>query len=192
MTDDAGSREFKLLVDDLYRRQATGRGVLSLELDEGLVSALLETGARGQRDAEVSDVKLELFDDAAQFSCRIRVKPQAWPPRPPIDTSLELAVRDITASEAGDSGAVLFRVEKPLAFSSRFAEVMAGLLGKLARNMPVSIDALRHKDALVTVDFAELAAAMAPRFAAQARQVRLHGLKVGPGRVRAELGLLRR
>ncbi|MBE7490654.1 MAG: hypothetical protein HS108_02660 [Planctomycetes bacterium] len=182
---------FAHMVSDLHRRNATGRAALAVELAQEMIASALESAAMQQQEAELSDVDVQLYDNAAVFAARVRVKGRAWPPRPPVDTRVSLAVRDITHSEAGDSGSVLFRVEKPLEFSSSFADILMGILGKLARGLPVSIDALRHKDALVTVDFAAFVRAFRPDLAAQARQVRLYGLKVGPGRVRAEVGFLR-
>lgn len=188
---ERGAEAFERLIHELAGRQATGRAVLKLELDEALLASLLESGAATQEEAQVTGVKLQLFQDAAAFSCRVRVKGKAFPPRPPVDTGVELAVRDITASEAGESGSILFRVEKPLAFSSTFADLMMGLIGKLAKNLPVSIDALRHKDALVTLDFARFVAALQPELASRARHVRLHGLRVSSGKAEVEVGFVR-
>jgi hypothetical protein len=181
---------FVRMVDDLYGRQATGRVVLGLEVAPELLAAALESGARQQQEADITDVKLEFFPDAALFSCRVRVRGKAWPPRPPVDTTVEMAVRDITHSEAGESGSVMFRVEKPLHFSSKFADVVMGLLGKIARNLPVSIDALRHKDSLVTIDFAQFVKALRPELGAHARQVRLYGLQVTAGKARVDVGFV--
>ena len=84
----------------------------------------------------------------------------------------------------------MFRVEKPLTFSSTFADVLAGLVGKLFKKMPISLDALRHRDSLVTIDFARLIRTMRPELAGSASQVRLYNLKVTQARVRVELGFL--
>lgn len=179
------------MVEGLYRREATGRGVIAFELSEEVIAASMESGAREQQEAEISDVKLSFYEDAALFSCRVKVKGQAWPPRPPVDTRVEFGAREITHSEVGASGSVMFRVEKPLSFSSKFANVMIGLLGKLMKKLPVSLDALRHRDSLVTIDFARLVGAMRPDLAAQAKQVRLYNLKVTQGRVRVDIGFVK-
>lgn len=188
---EKAQRAFRATVDGLYRREATGRPVMAFELTEEMLAAALESGAEQQDEAEVSDVSLSLHDDAAVFSCRVKVKGQAWPPRPPVDTRVEFAARELTHSETGESGAVMFRVEKPLTFSSKFADVLVGLLGKMMRKLPVSLDALRHRDSLVTVDFARLVKAMRPDLADHARQVRLYNLKATPGRVRVEIGFVK-
>ena len=85
----------------------------------------------------------------------------------------------------------MFRVEKPLTFSSTFADVLAGVVGKLFKGLPVSLDSLRHRDSLVTIDFAKLIKTMRPDFAAHAAQVRLYNLKVTQSRVRVELGFVK-
>jgi hypothetical protein len=188
---EAARVAFVRLVDGLYQRQATGRTVFSLEVAPELVAAALESGAQQQQEAEITRVNLEFFPDAALFSCHVKVKGKAWPPRPPVDTTVELGVRDITHSDAGESGSLMFRVEKPLSFSSKFADVVIGLLGKLARGLPVSIDALRHKDALVTVDFAEFVKALRPELGPHAKQVRLYGLDVQQGKAKVEIGFVR-
>lgn len=185
---DRGAEAFEHLLRGLSSRQATGRVVLGLELDEALASALLESGAALQQEALVSDVRLELFEDAAAFSCRLQVKGKAFPPRPPVDTTVQLSVRDVTASESGKSGSILFRVEQPLTFSSKFADMLMGIFSKLAGDLPVSPDALRHKDSLVTLDFARFVAALHPELTDRARHLRLHSLKVGTGSMRVELG----
>ncbi len=182
---------FLRMVDDLYQRGATGRAVLTLEVAPELVAAAFESALSQQQEAEITSVALEFFPDAARFSCRVKVKGKAWPPRPPVDTGISLAVRDITHSDAGLSGSVLFRVEQPLHFSSGFADLLIGLLGKIARNLPVSIDALRHKDSLVTIDFAEFVKALRPELSAHAKQVRLYGLNVQPGKAKVEVGFVR-
>lgn len=178
------------MVDGLYKREATGRGVIALELSEEIIAATIESSSQNQQEAEVSDVSLQFFEDSAVFSARIRVKGKAWPPRPPVDTRVSFSAREITHSEVGDSGAVMFRVEKPLTFSSTFADVLAGLVGKLFKKMPISLDALRHRDSLVTIDFARLIRTMRPELAGSASQVRLYNLKVTQARVRVELGFL--
>ncbi|MBK8207458.1 MAG: hypothetical protein IPK87_11840 [Planctomycetes bacterium] len=179
------------MVDDLYQRGATGRTVIALELAQELLAAAFESAATGQDEAEITNVRLDLFEDAGLFSCNIKVKGKAWPPRPPVDTRVELGVRDVTHSEAGESGSVMFRVEKPLHFSSTFADMLIGLLGKIVRKLPVSIDALRHKDALVTIDFAQFVKAFRPELGAHARQVRLYALKVSAGKAKVEIGFLK-
>ncbi len=179
------------MVDDLYQRGATGRTVIALELAQELLAAAFESASAGQDEAEITNVRLDLFEDAGLFSCSIKVKGKAWPPRPPVDTRVELGVRDVTHSEAGESGSVMFRVEKPLHFSSTFADMLIALLGKIVRKLPVSIDALRHKDALVTIDFAQFVKAFRPELGAHARQVRLYALKVATGKAKVEIGFLK-
>lgn len=179
------------MVDDLYRRGATGRAVIGLELAQEMMSAAVESVVKAQDEAEITDVKLQLFEDSGLFTCSLRVKAKAWPPRPPIDTRVELGVRDVTHSEAGESGSVMFRVEKPLYFTSTFADIIIALLGKIVRGLPVSIDALRHKDALVTIDFAQFVKGYRPELAAHTKQVRLYGLKVTTGKAKVEVGFLR-
>jgi len=188
---ERAQQAFGRMVDELYKREATGRAVLAFELSEEVIAATVQSGAGEQNEAEISDVKLQLFPDAALFSARIKVKGKAWPPRPPVDTRIEFGVREITHSEAGKSGSVLFRVEKPLTFSSTFADIVMGLLGKLMRGGPVSLDSLRHKDALITLDFAKLLATLRPDMAGNAGQMRLYNMKVEQARVRFELGFLR-
>ena len=188
---ERAQQAFGRMVDELYKREATGRAVLAFELSEEVIAATVQSGAGEQNEAEISDVKLQLFPDAALFSARIKVKGKAWPPRPPVDTKIEFGVREITHSEAGKSGSVLFRVEKPLTFSSTFADIVMGLLGKLMRGGPVSLDSLRHKDALITLDFAKLLATLRPDMAGNAGQMRLYNMKVEQARVRFELGFLR-
>ncbi|MCA8914198.1 MAG: hypothetical protein KDB90_02210 [Planctomycetes bacterium] len=188
---ERAQQAFGRMVDELYKREATGRAVLAFELSEEVIAATVQSGAGEQNEAEISDVKLQLFPDAALFSARIKVKGKAWPPRPPVDTKIEFGVREITHSEAGKSGSVLFRVEKPLTFSSTFADIVMGLLGKLMRGGPVSLDSLRHKDALITLDFAKLLAMLRPDMAGNAGQMRLYNMKVEQARVRFELGFLR-
>ena len=122
---------FAHMVEGLFKRQATGRGVIAFELSEEVIAASLEGGAKQQNDAQVSDVSLQFFDDAAVFSARVRVKGKAWPPRPPVDTKVSFSAKEVTHSEVGQSGAVMFRVEKPLTFTSTFADVLAGVVGKL-------------------------------------------------------------
>lgn len=182
---------FGRMVDELYKRGATGRPVLTFELTEDMIAATIESGAREQQDAEITEVKLQLFEDAALFSARVKVRGKAWPPRPPVDSRIELGVREITHSEAGKSGSVLFRVERPLTFSSTFAELLVGMVGKLLKSGPVSLDALRHKDALVTLDFAKLLAMLRPDLAGNAQQMRLYHMKVSQGRVRFEIGFVK-
>ena len=182
---------FAHMVEGLFKRQATGRGVIAFELSEEVIAASLEGGAKQQNEAQVSDVSLQFFDDAAVFSARVRVKGKAWPPRPPVDTKVSFSAKEVTHSEVGQSGAVMFRVEKPLTFSSTFADVLAGVVGKLFKGLPVSLDSLRHRDSLVTIDFAKLIKTMRPDFAAHAAQVRLYNLKVTQSRVRVELGFVK-
>ena len=182
---------FAHMVEGLFKRQATGRGVIAFELSEEVIAASLEGGAKQQNDAQVSDVSLQFFDDAAVFSARVRVKGKAWPPRPPVDTKVSFSAKEVTHSEVGQSGAVMFRVEKPLTFSSTFADVLAGVVGKLFKGLPVSLDSLRHRYSLVTIDFAKLIKTMRPDFAAHAAQVRLYNLKVTQSRVRVELGFVK-
>lgn len=178
-------------VADLHRRQATGRSVFAIEIAAELIASGIESAAREQQEAEITELDVQFFENAAMFSARVKVKGKAWPPRPPVDTRVSMAIRDITHSEAGESGSVMFRVEKPLEFSSSFADILIGLLGKLTRKLPVSIDALRSKDALVTINFAEFVKVARPDMAANARLVRLYGLKVSLGRARVEIGFLR-
>ncbi|MCA8910663.1 MAG: hypothetical protein KDB82_03075 [Planctomycetes bacterium] len=182
---------FAHMVEGLFKRQATGRGVIAFELSEEVIAASLEGGAKQQNDAQVSDVSLQFFEDAAVFSARVKVKGKAWPPRPPVDTKVSFSAKEVTHSEVGQSGAVMFRVEKPLTFSSTFADVLAGVVGKLFKGLPVSLDSLRHRDSLVTIDFAKLIKTMRPDFAAHAAQVRLYNLKVTQSRVRVELGFVK-
>ncbi|MCB9893235.1 MAG: hypothetical protein H6839_02150 [Planctomycetes bacterium] len=184
-------KAFGRMVDELYKREATGRTVLAFELSEEMIAATIQSGSAEQQEAEISEVKLQLFPDAALFSARIKVKGKAWPPRPPVDTRIEFGVREIAHSEAGKSGSVLFRVEKPLTFSSTFADIVMGLLSKLMRGGPVSLDSLRHKDALVTIDFAQLLGMLRPDMAGNAAQTRLYHMKVDQARVRFELGFLK-
>lgn len=188
---ERAQKGFQRTVDGLYAREATGRGVVAIELAEEMIASVLESGASEQDEGEISDVTLNFYEDAAVFSCRIKVKGQAWPPRPPVDTRVEFGAREVTHSEAGEHGSVMFRVEKPLSFSSKFADIMVGLLGKLMKKLPVSLDALRKRDSLVTIDFADLVRAMRPELAAQAKQVRLYNLKVSQGRVRADVGFVK-
>lgn len=188
---DPTKEAFRHIVDGLYQRAATGRGVIALELSAELIAASIEGGAKGQQEADVSDVSLEFYDDAAVFSARVKVKGKAWPPRPPVDTRISFSAREITHSDAGESGSLIFRVEKPLTFSSTFADVLVGVVGKLFKKMPISIDALRHKDALVTIDFAEMVSKSRPDLAANVSKVRLYNLKVTQQRVRVEVGFLR-
>ena len=182
---------FAHMVEGLFKRQATGRGVIAFELSEEVIAASLEGGAKQQNDAQVSDVSLQFFEDAAVFSARVKVKGKAWPPRPPVDTKVSFSAKEVTHSEVGQSGAVMFRVEKPLTFSSTFADVLAGVVGKLFKGLPVSLDSLRHRDSLDTIDFAKLIKTMRPDFAAHAAQVRLYNLKVTQSRVRVELGFVK-
>jgi hypothetical protein len=189
---DISARDaFHSLVDELLKRQATGRGLATLQLDQELVSALLESGARLQQQGEVSDVHIEFFDSAAHITCRVRVSGRAFPPRPPVDTRVTLGIRDITWSDAGHAGSVMFRVEQPLVFSSRMVDLILPRILKAVSKFPVSVDALRHKDSLVTIDFAELVAAVRPDLAAVSRQIRLYGLAVEPGLARVQLGFVR-
>lgn len=182
---------FVHMVDDLHRRNATGRAAVTLELGQELIASAIESAALQQQEAEITELEVQFFENAAIFAGRIKVKGKAWPPRPPIDTRVNFAIRDITHSDAGDSGSVMFRVEKPLEFSSTFADILMGLIGKLARGLPVSIDALRHKDALITIDFAAFVRVFRPDLAGHARQVRLYGLKVSQGKARSEIGFLK-
>ncbi|MBX3474483.1 MAG: hypothetical protein KF754_08880 [Planctomycetes bacterium] len=182
---------FGRMVDDLHRRNATGRAAIAIELAQEMLASAIESAAAQQQEAEITELDVQFFENAALFHARIKVKGKAWPPRPPIDTRVSMAVRDITHSEVGDSGSVMFRVEKPLEFSSTFADILMGLIGKLASRLPVSIDALRHKDALVTIDFAAFVRAFRPDMGAQARQIRLYALKVSHGRARADVGFLK-
>jgi len=188
---DRARAAFERTVSDLHRRQATGRTAFAFEIAAELIASGIESAAREQQEAEITELDVQFFENAAMFTGRIKVKGKAWPPRPPVDTRVSLAVRDITHSEAGDSGSVMFRVEKPLEFSSTFADILIGLLGKLTRKLPVSIDALRSKDALITINFAEFVKVARPELAGSARQVRLYGLKVSAGRVRVEIGFLK-
>ena len=184
-------KAFERMVGELFKRGGTGRPALSFEVTEEFLSASVESGAREQEDAEVTDVKIQFFPDAALVSAQVRVKARAWPPRPPVNTRIEFGAREITHSEAGKSGSVLFRVEKPLTFSSTFADVIIGLLGKVFRGGPVSLDALRHKDALITVDFSKLVAMFRPDLAQNAAQVRLYAMKVSQGKARVEIGFVK-
>ena len=188
---ERATQAFGRMVQGLYQRGATGRPVLTFELAEEMIASAIQSGAAEQQEAEISDVKLQLFPDSALFSARIKVKGKAWPPRPPVDTRIELGVRDITHSEVGDSGSVMFRVEKPLSFSSTFADILLGLLSKLMRNGPISLDALRHKDSLITLDFAKLLGSVRPDLADNATQMRLYNLKVSQASVRVELGFIK-
>jgi len=185
---EQAERAFRRMVEGLFARSATGRSVLGIELSEELIAAAIESGAQEQEEADVTDVQIQFFEDSALFSAHVKVHGKAWPPRPPVDTRIEFGARDITQSEAGKSGSVMFRVEKPLAFSSKFADVLMALLGKLTKRLPVSIDALRHKDSLVTIDFAELVRMTRPDLAEQAGHARLYNLKVSQGKVRIDLG----
>ena len=185
---ERAERAFRRMIEGLFERGATGRSVFGVELSEELIASALEAGAREQDEAEISEVKLQFFEDAALFSARVKVQGKAWPPRPPVDTKVEFGARDITHSETGDSGSVMFRVEKPLTFSSKFADVIMALLGKLTKRMPISIDALRHKDSLVTIDFAQLVKMTRPDLAQQAGHARLYHLKVSQGKARADIG----
>jgi hypothetical protein len=181
-------KAFERMVAELFKRGGTGRPALSFEVTEEFISAFIESGAREQDEAEVSDVKFQFFESAALVSAQVRIKGRAWPPRPPVNTHVDFAAREITHSEAGKSGSVTFKVEKPLTFSSTFADIVIGLLSKLVRGGPVKLDSLRHKDAEVTIDFAQLVGLARPDLAANAAQVRLYSLKVSQSRARVEMG----
>jgi hypothetical protein len=194
MTDsdlERAQRAFERMVSELLKRGGTGRPALTFEVTEEFLSAAVESTAKEQDEAEITDVKFQFFPDAALVSAQVRVKARAWPPRPPVNTRIEFGAREITHSEAGKSGSVMFRVEKPLTFSSTFADVIIGLLGKLIRGGPVSLDSLRHKDALITLDFSQLVGMLRPELAANAAQVRLYNLKVSQGTARVEVGFVK-
>lgn len=188
---ERAKQAFLNFVTDLYQRQGTGATAFAFELSESMIAAALQAGSREQAEAELSDVSLQLFPDAALFSCALKIKGKAWPPRPPVNTRVELGVRDVTHSEVGDSGSVMFRIEKPLAFSSGFADILVGLLGKFTKSMPLSIDALRSKDALVTLDFAALLRSIRPDLGQHVKHMRLYGIKVSQGKLRCEVGFVR-
>jgi hypothetical protein len=188
---ERAQRAFERMISELLKRGGTGRPALTFEVTEEFLSAAVESAALEQEEAEITDVKFQFFPDAALVSAHVRVKARAWPPRPPVNTSIEFGAREITHSDAGKSGSVLFRVEKPLTFSSTFADVVIGLLSKVLRGGPVSLDALRHKDALITVDFAKLVAMARPNLAPSAAQVRLYGLQVKQGQARVEVGFVK-
>jgi hypothetical protein len=184
-------KAFVRMVDELLKRGGTGRPALSFEVTEEFLGAAVESAAREQEDAEITDVKFQFFENAALVSAQVRVKGRAWPPRPPVNTHVDFAAREISHSEAGKSGSVVFRVETPLTFSSTFADIVIGLLSKVLRGGPVSLDALRHKDALVTVDFSKLVGMFRPDMAANAAQVRLYAMKVSQGRARVDVGFVK-
>jgi hypothetical protein len=188
---ERAQKAFARMVDELLKRGGAGRPALVFEVSEEFLGAAIESAAREQEEAEITDVKFQFFDNAALVSAQVRVKGRAWPPRPPVNTHVDFAAREIAHSEEGKSGSVVFRVETPLTFSSTFADIIIGLLGKLIRGGPVSLDALRHKDALVTIDFAKLVGMARPDLAANAAQVRLYGLKVTQGRARVEVGFVK-
>jgi hypothetical protein len=188
---ERAQKAFARMVDELFKRGGTGRPALSFDVTEEFLGAAIESGAREQEDAEITDVKFQFFENAALVSAQVRVKGRAWPPRPPVNTHVDFAAREITHSEAGRSGSVTFRVEKPLTFSSTFADIVIGLLSKLIRSGPVNLDALRHKDALVTIDFAKLVGMARPDLAGNAAQVRLYAMKVSQGRARVEIGFIK-
>lgn len=188
---ERAQRAFVRMVDGLLQRGGTGRPALSFEVSEEFLAAAIESASRELEDAEITDVKFQFFPDAAMVSAQIKVKARAWPPRPPVNTRIEFGAREITHSEAGKSGSVLFRVEKPLTFSSTFADVIIGLLSKVLRGGPLSLDALRHKDALITLDFAKLVAMARPELASNAAQVRLYNIKVSQGKARVEVGFVK-
>ena len=164
--------------------------MLALEFAESAVGAAIESAAAEQGDegTRISEVRVKFGEDSVAIAVRLKMEGRAWPPRLPIDTELTVKLGEILAGSEGDSGCLMCRVVEPLSFSSAFAELLAGLLGRLLKGIPAPLETLRRKDAVLTLDFAAMVRAGRPDLAQEASRVRLHRIKVTAGRVRLEIG----
>jgi hypothetical protein len=191
---DSREQGLRGFISRLGSRGGLSRQDLALELAAEMVAAAIESAAAAQPGgaaegaAEISDVRVEFGEDTVAIAARVRIKGRAWPPRPPLDTELSIEVAEVLAGDEGASGCLICRVHKPLSFSSTFAEMLAGLLGRWMRGIPAPLETLRRKDAILTIDFAAMVRAGRPDLAKDAALVRLHRIKVSPGRVRLEIG----
>lgn len=172
------------LAEGISHLGAKARPVMAFEFAQELVAATLRTATAGLKDADVTDIVVRLEAGTITITAQVHIKGKAWPPRLPMNTRVSLGLRELACDE---SGKVTCRVEEPLEFSSAFAEVMAGLVGKFAKHLPVPLDDLRKKDSAVVIDPAELVKALRPGWAWL--PVRLYGLKAVPGHLRVEIGL---
>lgn len=179
---------FQHSLNGLKQRNALKKPVLAVELAEELIAAALEAGAIQQDDAEISNVQVRLAGNAAEFSAQIKVKGRAWPPRPPIDTRVNFKASSISHEEGGTCGMIGMTIERPLEFSSKFADLLAGLFGKLLKGLPIPLDELRRKDARIKMDFAAMLKDGPPDVAKHADSLLLLGLNITDGKARVELG----
>ncbi|MEE9312431.1 MAG: hypothetical protein V3V10_08475 [Planctomycetota bacterium] len=179
---------FKHSLNGLKQRNALKKPVTSVKLAEELIAAALEAGATQQDDAEISNLQVSLTDGAAEFSAQIKVKGRAWPPRPPIDTRVSFKANCISHEEGGACGTIGMTIEQPLEFSSKFADLLAGLFGKLLKGLPIPLDDLRRKDARIKIDFADMLKDGPPDVAKHAESLLLLGLKIADGKAVVELG----
>lgn len=147
----------------------------------------MAAGGRGQTEAEVTDVVVEFYDNAVAFACRLKIKGQAWPPRPPVDTRLSLRIRELRAEE----NRVHFVVDEPLNLSSTFAGILTSVLGKLARGLPIPIDQLKKKDSKIVLDWLPILIQARPDMADSAKHLRIYNLKASTGRIRIGLGFVK-
>ncbi|MHC4841705.1 MAG: hypothetical protein ACYTDT_12275 [Planctomycetota bacterium] len=152
------------------------------------MAATLEAGSIQQDEVEVSDLTVVFAEGTAEFSTRIRVKGRAWPPRPPIDTSLGFSAHRISVEDTGTSGSVAFTIQKPLTFSSKFVDLLASLIGKLLKDLPVSLDDLRKEGNQISLDFAEIVRTWQPEMTVHVDNMKLFGLTVSPGKAKLDIG----
>ncbi|MDC1141523.1 hypothetical protein OAU50_00385 [Planctomycetota bacterium] len=179
---------FKHMLAGLKRRDVLGKAIVSFELAQELIAATLEAGATQQEDAEVSEQIVIFTEDAAEFSSRVKVKGRAWPPRPPVDTKVGFKVNEIKYENEGRNGSISFTIEKPLEFSSKFVDLLAGLLGKLFKKLPVSLDELRREGTRITLDFADIIRTWQPELTTHSDNVKLLGMKVSESKVKFDIG----
>lgn len=179
---------FKHMLGSLKNRESLGVPTLSFELSNAFVAATVESASIQQDDAEISNVKVMLNDNSAEFSASVKVKGRAWPPRPPVNTDVGFKARDIRCEDKGASGSIIFTIEKPLEFSSKFVDLFAGLIGKLLKGLPVSLDDLRRENAQITLDFADMVRTWEPEMSAHVKNVRLFGIVVSANKARFEIG----
>jgi hypothetical protein len=173
---------------ELSRRGGAGRPAIWLDLTQEFCSAALQGVASQQDDIELREVDFRFEHECARISATVKVRGRAWPPRPPVETGMSLTLSEIRHTEQGASGGVVCRVAEPLTFSNFLAEALVGLLGGYMQGMPVSMEQLRTRGSLLTIDFAEIVRAARPELAAGASLVRLHGLRMQPGKASFMIG----
>ena len=179
---------FQRFVRALAARQGTNKPALGFMASQEFAAAFVESSAAEQPEITIDEVFFGFGEKSVALSAHVKVPGKAWPPRPPVNTSFHLKVRELELVQVAQGSAITFVVDEPLSFSSTMADLLVGLLGKLFSRLPISIADLRTKHARVSLNFTALVEAARPDLASSAAQISLRKLTVMPGQAQVEIG----